>query len=72
MSDESRHSDEDDEEGDEDDDEDDDEEGYDDEDDDEEYDDEVSSRKTPFTYRSGFPNTLQAKGMCEFKSRSKP
>ncbi|KAF9366239.1 Stress response protein nst1 [Mortierella sp. NVP85] len=62
LSDESRHSDEDDEEGDEEDDEDDDEEGYDDEDDDEEYDDEVSSRKTPFTYRSGFPNTLQAKG----------
>ncbi|KAG0237462.1 salt tolerance down-regulator-domain-containing protein [Mortierella sp. GBAus27b] len=65
LSDESRHSDEEDDEGEDDDDdeEDEDEEGYEDEDDDEEYeDDEVSNRKAPFTYRSGFPNTLQAKG----------
>jgi hypothetical protein len=70
LSDESRHSDEEDEEGedDDDDDEDEDEEGYEDEDDDEEYeDDEVSNRKAPFTYRSGFPNTLQAKGMRDFQ-----
>ncbi|KAF9580956.1 Stress response protein nst1, partial [Lunasporangiospora selenospora] len=38
-----------------------DEEGYEDEDD-EEYEDEVNSRKAPFPYRGGFPNTLQAKG----------
>ncbi|KAF9999796.1 Stress response protein nst1 [Modicella reniformis] len=63
LSDESRHSDEEDEEGDEEDDDEDDEEGYEDEEEEEEeYDDEVNNRKAPFTYRSGFPNTLQAKG----------
>ncbi|KAF9178939.1 Stress response protein nst1 [Haplosporangium sp. Z 767] len=64
LSDESRPSDEEDEDEDEDDedDEDDDEDGYEDDDEEDEYEDEVSSRKAPFPYRSGFPNTLQAKG----------
>lgn len=72
LSDESRGSDEEDDEDDEDEDEDDDEEDdeddeeeddeYEDEDDEEEYEDEINNRQAPFPYRSGFPNTLQAKG----------
>ncbi|KAG0290692.1 Stress response protein nst1 [Linnemannia gamsii] len=72
LSDESRGSDEEDDEDDEDEDEDDDDEDeeeddeeedeYEDEDDEEEYEDEISNRQAPFPYRSGFPNTLQAKG----------
>ncbi|KAF9288519.1 Stress response protein nst1 [Mortierella alpina] len=62
LSDVSRASDEDDEDEDEEDDEEEDEDGYEDEDDEDEYDDDVSNRKAAFPYRSGFPNTLQAKG----------
>ncbi|KAK3843636.1 MAG: salt tolerance down-regulator-domain-containing protein [Linnemannia gamsii] len=72
LSDESRGSDEEDDEDDEDDDDDEDEDDedddeeeddeYEDEDDEEEYEDEISNRQAPFPYRSGFPNTLQAKG----------
>ncbi|KAF8944498.1 Stress response protein nst1 [Haplosporangium gracile] len=72
LSDESRGSDEDDDEDDEDEDEEDEEDDeeddeeeddeYEDEDDEEEYEDEISNRQAPFPYRSGFPNTLQAKG----------
>ncbi|KAF9114733.1 Stress response protein nst1 [Mortierella sp. AM989] len=64
LSDESRASDEeDDDEEDDDEDDEDDEEGYeDDEEEEEDYEDEVNTRKTPFPYRSSFPNTLQAKG----------
>ncbi|KAI1320402.1 Stress response protein nst1 [Mortierella claussenii] len=61
LSDESRGSDEEDEEDDEED-EDDDEEGYEDEDEEDDYEDEIANRKAPFPYRSGFSNTLQAKG----------
>jgi hypothetical protein len=73
LSDESRGSDEEDDEDDEDEDEDEDEDDededeeeddeYEDEEDEEEYEDEISNRQAPFPYRSGFPNTLQAKGM---------
>ncbi|KAG0306050.1 Stress response protein nst1 [Dissophora globulifera] len=63
LSDESRPSDEEDEEDEDEDEEDEeDEEGYEDEDEDEEYEEEINNRKTPFPYRNGFPNTLQAKG----------
>ncbi|KAF9966493.1 Stress response protein nst1 [Mortierella alpina] len=62
LSDVSRASDEDDEDEDDEDEEDEDEDGYEDEDDEDEYDDDVSNRKAAFPYRSGFPNTLQAKG----------
>lgn len=64
LSDVSRASDEDDEDEDEEDDEEEDEDGYEDEDDEDEYDDDVSNRKAAFPYRSGFPNTLQAKGIA--------
>ncbi|KAF9927057.1 Stress response protein nst1 [Linnemannia zychae] len=70
LSDDSRGSDEDDDEDDEEEDDededdeedDDDDDEYEDEDDEEEYEDEINNRQTPFPYRSGFPNTLQAKG----------
>lgn len=80
LSDESRGSDEEDDEDDEDEDEDDDEDDeedddeedeYEDEDDEEEYEDEISNRQAPFPYRSGFPNTLQAKGIITPKVATK-
>ncbi|KAF9910773.1 Stress response protein nst1 [Linnemannia zychae] len=72
LSDESRGSDEEDDEDEDDDDEDEDDDDeeddeeeddeYEDEDGEEEYEDEINNRQAPFPYRSGFPNTLQAKG----------